>query len=93
MYIKLYLYKCTLPSNQTFYYFWTAYGFYVTEYPDFGTTRTYTLGVTCVENSYPNTATATGSITIQLIENQAPTLTNLDSKLAFFSLFIHPVIY
>lgn len=74
--------------------FFTAYGFYVTEFPelDYDVKDSYDLIVECVENSYPTATTSTGTIKILITENQPPSFTNLDSKWRHFYLMFDIMI-
>lgn len=79
------------PYTPIAHFSFSAYGFYVTEYPElnYDTISIYNLTVECVENSYPNVATSAGTIRVYITENQPPSLTNLDGMykhvLSFFS--------
>ena len=62
----------------------SEYGLYVSEYAftDLAAPSTYTLSITCTETRVITTTTeaSTGTVTIYVTDNLAPSITNLDGK-------------
>ncbi|WAR22156.1 hypothetical protein MAR_016130, partial [Mya arenaria] len=59
-------------------FLYSAYGFYVTEYPNF-TETTYNLEITCKANTLDTTPDEqTGTIVVTITDNLPPSITNLD---------------